>query len=88
MDGIYCQLPSGDVYHTSDHNHSVVNFHLKRQVMLADFVWHVEQNNWVVIKNRHDGYSECPPLSTFTEIDKAQIVLSARPTSEFVSTGV
>lgn len=87
MDGIYCQLPSGDVYHTSDLDHFGVHF-LPNPFMLADFVWHVEQSDWVVIKNRHDGYSECPPLSTFTEIDKAQVVLSARPTSEFVSTDV
>ena len=79
MDGIYCQLPSGDVYHNSDLDHFGVHFLLPNPFMLADVVWHVEQGDWVVIKNRHDGYSECPPPLTFTEIDKAQIVLSARP---------
>ncbi len=78
MDGVYFELADGSIYHKNQHCHDDSGiFYLN---IMADRAWYVEQGNWVVIKDRHDpeGIIDRPPRDTFTEMDKAQIVLSAR----------
>ena len=43
----------------------------------ADKAWYVEQGDWVIIKDRLEGFSECPDLS-LDNVDKAQILLEAQ----------
>ena len=81
MDGVYFELADGSIYHKNQHRHDDSGiFYSDKLNMMADRAWYVEQGNWVVIKDRHDpeGIIDRPPRDTFTEMDKAQIVLSAR----------
>jgi len=88
MDGAYFELADGAIYHESTHRIGVTSslFYHNKVYMMAERAWYVEKSNWVVIKDRHDpeGIIDRPPRSTFTEMDKAQILLSAVPSSEYI----
>jgi hypothetical protein len=90
MDGTYFELADGAIYHQSkrrDQDKVATGslFYYNKVYMMAERTWYVEMSNWVVIKDRHDpeGIIDRPPRSTFTEMDKAQILLSAVPCSEY-----
>ena len=91
MDGVYFELADGAIYHQSkrrdqDEVDTGSLFYHNKVYMMAERAWYVEKSNWVVIKDRHDpqGIIDRPPRSTFTEMDKAQILLSAVPSSEYI----
>ena len=91
MDGAYFELADGAIYHErkrrdQDEVDTGSLFYHNKVYRMAERAWYVEKSNWVVIKDRHDpeGIIDRPPRSTFTEMDKAQILLSAVPSSEYI----
>ena len=49
----------------------------RRYMDYADKAWYVEQGDWVIVKDRYEGFSECPDLS-LDDVDKAEILLQAQ----------